>query len=135
MNDLKDKVEEGTQQVIDIVQKNRRAAVEGLRKVNEYFEKYSPSDTTEQEVVKALQSTETALEALNSLGDMLTSDLVNVIKNMNEIGAAVMQTGASVEVLLQTLVQNGVLTQEQIKETFENLKKEAQAANSQPPAQ
>ena len=134
---LEEQQVDGTQQVIDVVQKRRKEGVDALEDAIDVLKGYvDNSDDYQVQIKDALNGCLTALEALNSLGDMLTSDLVNVIKNMHQISASVMQVGGSVEVMLQALVRNGVLTEGQIREAFAQLKQEAETSTTPPqPAQ
>lgn len=131
MDNLQKKIEDGTPQVLAKVQENRRAAVTALEKaISLLNDEPNGHDQFRDKTEDALEACQVGLEAINSVCDMLTADLVNVIRNMSNLSSAMMQIGAANEVTLQTLIAKGVITDEEYQSTFKRLKEEAMLANS-----
>lgn len=67
----------------------------------------------------ALKAVHTNLEALNAMVDMIAHDLIGAIQNLEQNAVAQFQASAHLQVLLQVLKDEGIVTDEQLKEVWD----------------
>ena len=67
----------------------------------------------------AITAAYTNLEALNAMVDMIAHDLIGAIQNLEQNAVGQFQASAHLQVLLQVLKERGIVTEEELKETWE----------------
>ncbi len=165
---LRKLVEEGTPQVLKLVNRNRRNGAEQLRQKIELFdtelqviEKWRKANQAPLFVIrdkndnmifslensllniqKALDGVSNYCDAQNSLMDMLINDMVGMVQNLNAAQHAIMVSNGQCQTLIQLLIDKTVITEEQMKETWNTIilnrkeqMKQAQEEQATPPGQ
>jgi hypothetical protein len=64
------------------------------------------------------------LEAHDAIIDMITHDIVGLVQNLDQLSTHLFQTGAFTQTLIEVLKAKGILTQEEMKETWAKMVKE-----------
>lgn len=142
---LKKMAAQGDEFVLQLVEKNRKLGVVQLEKQVEKLERgierirdlmpnealwtsydskgslvFSLEDFL-RTTLAALKGCLTTLEASNSLSDMLLHDLGGTIQNLESYAKALWIENANLQVLMEVLRTNKVITEEQMKETWNKL--------------
>lgn len=141
---LKKLVEEGTPQVLQLVNRNRREGAEQLRNRMESLdtelqlvEKWRRTNLKGLMVVtdlsgetvfslensllniqRALDGVSSYCDAQNSLMDMLINDIIGMVKNMNAAQHAIMVSNGQCQTLITLLINKGAITDNEMKETW-----------------
>lgn len=136
--ELEEVARKGDVNRLALVQQNRKAGLDGLTRASEGLEesiRRLPVDAMVvdegdgvfnlnqalREVLRSLQSALTAIEASQSLEDMLIHDLAGCIKNLEQIAAANWQTGANLQVVIEVLKSKELISEDELKATWEKL--------------
>ena len=159
---LRKLVEEGTPQVLQLVNQNRKEGAEQLRKKVDDMEtdlqmlrRQTRSsgaamlaltddggsvvfslDNTLINIQKGLQAVSTYADAQNSLMDMLINDMIGMVQNMNAAQQAIMVSNGQCQTLIQLLMDKGDITDDEMKATWDALlaNKKEQMKRAQQPA-
>ena len=143
---LKKLVEDGTPEVLKLVNQNRKEGAEQLRrkvdslevaldairrhcaKNGEALMTWGEGDdiifSLENELIniqKGLQAVSTYVDAQNSLTDMIINDIVGMVQNMGSVQQAVMVSNSQCQTLIELLMNKGTITEDEMKETWKAL--------------
>lgn len=145
---IQEMAQQGESQVLQLVQKNRKEGHETLqRKVeamqgdlqkirdvlgqeplmvakNERGDTAFSLESTLRDIEQGMAATLTSIEAMNSLIDMLIYDLGGTVQNLQRTQQAVLIGNSHTQTLLELLKQKGIATEEEIKECWEELRKQ-----------
>ena len=140
MNDLPQKAAQSQEFVMKLIEQNRKKGIEQLGSKVEALgaRDLHPDPKTEsalRDVQGALNGALVNIEAGSSLLDYVKHDLMAVIQNMEGFGQQGFQTAAHLQCLISLLVNKGMITHDEMKETWDALikpKAEALAAGQQP---
>lgn len=154
--------EDGSQQVLELIQKNRKIGHENLQRASDALEsvfddirRYSDGalmtastdkgkvffslEDTLRTVKRGIDGALTSIEALNSILDMLIHDLGGMVHNMNQTQRSMLVANSHLQTLLEVLKKNGVLSEDEMRETWERLvaekRQEAMQMATQPPVE
>ncbi len=125
---VEQQIEDGTLVVIKKIDEDRAAAMKNLEQKCDNFDHRemvtldSPVDeNTLRDLTGALKSVYQNLEAMNSLVDMLRHDLIGCIQNIETQSMNGFQISAHLQTLLEVLKENGAVSEEQLKATWDKL--------------
>jgi len=119
------------------IMENRRNGLERLEeKVDGFGSSRMPSPEAQVEarlgdLESAFRATHTHLEALNALIDIVAGDLVSVMQEFPEIQKEQFKLAAHLETLLDVLREKGVVSEDEMKETWDRII----AAAQEPPTE
>ena len=139
-DDVSEKAIKSQEYMLNLIEKNRKKGIQVLGEKVEILSNRDlhPDPKTEsalRDVQGGLAATLTNMEASSSLLDYVKHDLMSVIQNMEGFGQQGFQTAAHLQCLIALLVNKGVITHMEMKETWDALikpKAEALAAGQQP---
>lgn len=126
--DAQQQAEDGVPIVVQKMDENRATGMKNLERRCDNFDhremitddkKVDENDMRNLE--SAIKSTYQTLEALNSLVDMLRHDLIGCIRNIEAQSVSGWQMSAHLQTLLELLRQKGVITEEEMKATWEKI--------------
>jgi hypothetical protein len=106
----------------------RRLPIDGLILKNEDDGTVFNLQTALKECLLGIQNALTAVEASMTLEDMIIHDLAGCIKNLEQVAAANWQTGANLQVLIEVLKNQELISEDQLRETWGKLIPDAVAA-------
>jgi hypothetical protein len=112
--------------VIKLIEKNRKKGIEQAQnKLEKLSDRELHSDPRTESALRdvqgALQGLLTWAEAANSLVDFLKHDLISMITNLQQQGAQGWQTAAHLQTLMTTLKEKGMVSEDELKATWEKL--------------
>jgi hypothetical protein len=120
--------QDGIPVVIKKIDENRASGMKNLEKKCDNFdhremitEDNPITENTLRDIEGAIKSTMLTLEAMNSLLDMLRHDLIGAIQNIEAGSVGNWQMSAHLQVLLDLLKEKGVVTEEELKGTWEKI--------------
>lgn len=146
---LKKLVEDGTPQVLKLINQNRKESVDALRRKIESLEGELVAvrnclaagkdpgslmvihddsgemifslENTLRNIQQSLDSVQTFEEATNSLVDMLINDIVGMVHNLNNLQTATIVSNGQCQTLIQLMLDKGMITEPEMKATWESL--------------
>lgn len=143
---LKKLAEQGTPQVLQLVNQNRKEGAEQLRRKFESLETeleecrnwvrkneapllvLGDEDKTvfslENALIniqKSLEACSTVVDAQNSLMDMIINDIMGMVQNLNAVQHAVMVSNGQCQTLIELLMKKEFITDQEMRETWETL--------------
>lgn len=149
--ELQEMQEQSGEQMLQLIQRNRKFSHENLQKAFESLEdtvntvrensKEAPLFVTKDErgkvtfsledslrtILKGLGACLTSMEANNSLMDMLIHDLGGIVHNINQTQKSMLIANSHAQTLLELLKEKEVVTEPELKATWERLIKEKQS--------
>lgn len=144
-DELKAMAVKGGPQVLQLIQKNRKVSHETLQRIVENLEKqitdirrnlpdeplmvkktdrgdtFFSLEQALRDVQVGLGALLTNMEAMNSLVDMITHDLVGSVRNLNQTQRAMLMANSHVQTLLELLKEKGVVSEPELKDMWERL--------------
>ncbi len=117
------KVEENIQTLLQTANKTRQEAVLRLSEKVEHVKNDKDGLQT------CLVDISDALQAINFITDAILKDLTNLVQNITDVSSSTMFTVVSNEALLEVLINKGVVTEDELKNAIEDMKKKV--TNSQ----
>lgn len=118
----------------------RKASLEGLRKrVKDLLEQetinannMSPASVMAfRDAISALNYALAGIEAHDKITDMITHDIVGLVQNVEALSNHLFQTSAFTQTLLETLKNKGLVTADDMKETWAKMVKTRDQAPTQ----
>jgi len=121
--------EKGVSKVLELIDKNKENGIKMMqnsvdqKRVPHYSEDVGMKhiENTVRVLEKGIQGALTSVEAINSLVDMIRHDMVAIVNNLQQIQQAAVTNNTQVNVLLQLLDDKGVITEQELKDTFKKL--------------
>ena len=135
--DPEEVIQEGTPKVLEMINKNRQAGIELLKKKIEVFDNREPllgrsiNEDEIRDIESAIRGALTVIDAHNALTDMILSDLINGLRQQEQLMQNHWRASAHLQVLIELLKSKGVFTEEERKEAWEKAIAEAQEAKDQ----
>jgi len=149
--ELQEMQEQGGEQMLQLIQRNRKISHESLQRAFEGLEAtidqivanrdlgpilvtkdghgrvvFSLEDSL-RTIMKGLGACLTSMEANNSLMDMLIHDFGGLVHNTNQTQRSMLMANSHVQTLLELLMEKGVITEPEMKATWDRLIQEKRA--------
>lgn len=136
---LENKVAEGAQQVVDLIDKNLEKGLKGLEKKLDNLDNRELLDpaieNTVRDLTGALKSAFIMLEAMNSLQGMIRHDMVGIIQNLEQQAKGQWMSNVHLQTLLQLMQDKGMITEEELRATWDKIVELNKAPAPQGPPQ
>jgi hypothetical protein len=125
---------------LEQVNVQRKASLQGLRdKVKSLSEQetinathMSPASVMAfRDAIAAVNYALSGIEAHDKITDMITHDIIGLVQNVEALSNHLFQTSAFTQTLLETLKAKGLVTADDMKETWANMVKARDTAPSQ----
>lgn len=134
--ELAQAVEKGQELALDKLDENRQkglaAADQAVWRLDNDPDMNTISDPDTELRLRNLESAVRGLtstvEALNKLTEIIRHDLINSIDNIGEISTDLWKKGAHLQVAIDTLVKKGAITEDELRETWNEVVPAAVAA-------
>lgn len=121
--------EKGVGKVLELIDKNKENGIKMMqnsvdqKRVPHYSEDAGMKhiENTVRVLEKGIQGALTSVEAINSLVDLIRHDMVAMVNNLQQQQQAAVTNNTQVNVLLQLLDNKGIITEDELRETFRQL--------------
>ena len=148
--ELAEMQQQGGEQMLQLIQKNRKMSHENLQRAYESLESiiesikdnrsdgalfvkkdergkiYFSLEDALRTVMKGLGACLTSMEANNSLMDMLIHDFGGLVHNMNQSQRAMLMANSHTQILTELLREKGIVSEPELKATWDRLVQEKQ---------